>query len=318
LKSNLVVFGYDEVGNKVLELDELGKPNYWAYDQANRVRAARDGIQAQTYFHYDAVGQVRIRRDADNRETTFGYHGYDASRRPTSMSFSTDPWIYYKYDSLGNLTEVKDETGTFAQEYDRLDRLTKKITKTGTVYYEFDRTGLKTRLKDPDGRNSDYVYDAAGRLSKLELDDARTAYWEYDRSGLMIRRTSAVAAPSTPEAFSYYLYDVAGRTSSVFHKDAAMNVLSSVDVLQRNANGAVERQREDGGTWYQYFVYDALDRVTNEAKLASGGSFAYGFTYNFDAASNRTFKRNDAFPTSLYSYFEYNNRNQVTKEFFAI
>ena len=164
-------------------------------------------------YGYDAAGSLRQKTDADGRYTFFGYFGYDASRRPTTISFDTDSWIYYQYDSLGNLLTVKDQTGTFTSDYDFLNRRVTKRTAAGNVYFQYDRTGLRTMSLGPDGGGTYHTYDAASRLVQASMFDPtisgapRPTYFTLDASGM---RTAKLSFPNS--VFSYYANDNAGRT----------------------------------------------------------------------------------------------------------
>ncbi|MEZ0228969.1 MAG: hypothetical protein ACAI25_10120 [Planctomycetota bacterium] len=310
---NIRYWGYDQVGNRTVQVDERGGATYWAYDQADRVRMVMDagdltGVRGKTYHGWDAVGLTRMKTDADGRLTSFGYFGYDASRRPTTMSFSADPTIYYTYDSLGNLTSVLDETGTSTSAHDGLNRLTKKTTLAGNVYYAYDKTGLKTDLKDTDFKESTYVYDAAGRLQSVTLLDspARAAYYAYDASGRLTKK-----AGISNVVLSYHTYDNAGRLSQLDHRKGSDFSLAISQAYVRDANGAITTIAREGTRSF-YYTFDALGRPTEELDKTSGSTTIYGFRYNYDAASNRYFKYDTV--NNKTFYYSFDSRNALRKE----
>lgn len=261
---------------------------------------------------------MRMKTDADGRLTSFGYFGYDASRRPTTESHDTDATLYFTYDSLGNLTTVQDETGTFTSSYDALNRLTKKVTQAGTVYYAYDKSGLKSDLKDTDLTESTFAYDAAGRLTSVTFLDAspRAAYYLYDASGMATTKVLPNKAGTGYSVCSYYVYDNAGRLSRFENRTPPANAILTYFAYQRNANGAIEQIFHEAGD-YTYYVYDPLDRMTVDTRFASGNSMIYGFYYNYDAASNRYFKYDAAGgpdPSNKTTYYAFDPRNVMTKE----
>jgi len=123
----------------------------------------------------------------------------------------------YKYDKLGNITEIKDiiesaKNQTF--EYDKLGRITKAKGEYGVENYEYGSTGNLIRNKhgellydDPrhpygvtrdgkgnsyeydkngnmtSGRNRDMTYDAEGRLIEIKKSGTKIQKNSYDHTG---------------------------------------------------------------------------------------------------------------------------------------
>jgi YD repeat-containing protein len=83
----------------------------------------------------------------------------------------------------------------------------------------------------------------------------------------------------------------------------------------RNANGAPTSVTREAGL-NQYYVYDALDRLTSELWVDSGGVLLYGFYYNYDECSNRYFKYDTKGTTTGFKifYYSYDKRNFLTQE----
>jgi YD repeat-containing protein len=154
---------------------------YYAYDAAsNRLETrVEQGWGHPSYFTYDLAGRSQNQIDA-----------YDGARRLSKQMFDSDPWIYYAYDAVRNQTIIRDATGTSIYARDKLDRLTSKSNLAGNVYYEWDASGLKSKLTDPGGESSSLFYDSAGRLTRVELSNARAAYYAYDSSGLLTKKRS--------------------------------------------------------------------------------------------------------------------------------
>jgi YD repeat-containing protein len=295
-------FGYDQVGNQVLQLDELFDPSYYVYDGLNRLSQALDATLAKTYFGYDAVSNTVLRIDADGRKT---YYGYDGAWRLSKQMFDTDPWIYYAYDSVMNQTIVDDTTGKNVYARDKLDRLVSKTTLAGTVYYAYDASGKKAQLYPPDGSFTYYYYDLAGRLSSLTLSGLRSAYYAYDQAGLPTKK----ALPLNVD-ISYYRYDVAARLSQLENRFSDLTLVSYF-AYNRDANGNPTSITREAGI-NNYYTYDARDRLTLD-KTTSGASTVYGFTYSYDAASNRLTKTDTV--ANQATYYVYNKLNLLSKDF---
>ncbi len=193
-------------------------------------------------------------------------------------------------------------TSTF--EYDKLGRLTKKVTLAGAVYYAYDASGKKTSLKDRDLKENVYVWDDDGRLEKVEIDAARSAYYVYDASGLMAKKV-------LPEVvMSYFSYDSAGRLSQLENRGPTYAAEITYFAYTRNENGAITRMRHEDNE-DTYHSYDALERLTREWRLPTMTDRDFDNEYEYDAASNRTRKRDVA---TQEFYYTYDSRNLVTKE----
>ena len=278
-------------------------------------------------YGYNAAGSLRQKTDADGRFTFFGYFGYDASRRPTTMSFAAptgtpDPWIYYGYDSLGNLKTVQDQTGTFTTDFDFLNRKVTKRTVSGNVYFQYDRSSKRTLSVGPDGGGTYHTYDAAGRLIQATMFDPtisgapRQTYYTYDASGM---RTAKVSYGNN--VIAYYLYDNAGRTIVVNNlipnpSPPPTSITQTYFFYGRDANGnmiSTTREAAQATATGQniYYAYDALDRLSLE-EHKTGTTLFYGWQYNYDPCSNRYFKYDEIALKATYCY--YNGLNELTTE----
>jgi len=306
-------FVFDEVGNQLRSIDELGKTTYFTYDGLDRQTHVKDQAAAVTYTGYDSRSSMVLRLDADNRST---YMGYDAAARRTALWFaapsSPDTPIYYGYDTVGNMTTVQDNTVATANyfTFDRLDRLTKEFTTAGAVYYAYDKAGLKARLKDPALNETYYGYDVASRLAHAQLLDGtpRAQYYEYDGSGMLVKK----ASPQN-RVLTYYNYDNAGRQSQILARDNAGDVISYFAYTRlENGLASIVLREDDGLTAYGW---DQLDRLVSEQQYTPfPSSLVYSVLYSYDAASNRI-RKTDAL-NSLPTYYGYDSRNLIYQERF--
>ncbi len=71
-------FGFDAVGSQVLQLDELGNPAYFTYDDLKRLTEVKDAAFKATTFEYDTRSEPTKRVDALGDAT---YMAYDAAGR---------------------------------------------------------------------------------------------------------------------------------------------------------------------------------------------------------------------------------------------
>jgi len=284
-----------------------------SYDGLRRMTHAKDALFATTYLGYDSRSSSVLRVDADGRAA---YMTYDSAGRLSRQLFATpvagetgDKPIYYVYDAVDNVRIVDDrlaglEVSYF--DYDVVDRLATKKTIAGGVYYAYDVSGKRSSLKDRDLTENRYVYDAAGRLVAEELAAGRSVYFEYDSSGMLTKR----ALPGDAVQ-AYWTYDRAGQLLNLVNRNPSAGVLCSF-YYSRDAAGQITQIDREGGRRV-YHEYDALDRLTLERQYSSTPAIIYGFSYSFDAASNRATKV-DSVATQA-TYYSYDARNLLTKEY---
>lgn len=160
-----------------------------------------EAVLADTPSGYWRLGDQSGTRDGVGNPTQIGKVGgvvetyqYDALDRLTevcyqaSCSGSSDPFIRWSYDEVGNrLTEARP-AGTTTYGYDNADQLTEQSGLGGTVNYTYDDNG---NLLSKGGRT--FVWDLAGRLAGTTLAGTTVAYG-YDGEGKRLSETDGTAA----------------------------------------------------------------------------------------------------------------------------
>jgi YD repeat-containing protein len=122
------------------------------------------------------------------------------------------------YDNLDRVTSTTDPQGTTAYAYDPFNRT---VTTTqpdpggnsqtpGPITKQyFDARGLLTRITDPDGNNTRWTYDGAGRVTnesnQLGIGDRS---YKYDAAGRLTQRTDRLGRQIV------YAYDAVGNNTS--------------------------------------------------------------------------------------------------------
>ncbi len=155
---------YDDVGNKIYEIDGNGR---------------------RTDFHYDDLNRL-IKKELPGDEYILPGDTYPTpDYRPT---------LVYKYDYNGNkIAEItaKGNTGTtnpadytVSYQYDELNRQVKIINPAGNetkAYY--NPAGQKVRIVDPLSNESRVVYDSRGNEIAVIDGEGNVSYFEYDIIG---------------------------------------------------------------------------------------------------------------------------------------
>ena len=166
-----------------------------SYNDRNLLVASVDGWSTNTYSH-DVLGRLTgMVERIDAGEVVSWSYFYDEIGQATGVSWTlivtTNVFTQsrvYSYDSLGRITNVASDLGSFAysytnaglqvaqlrypntdtatMKYDSLGRLTNLTYSTGGSWqYSYDSRDFITRRVDPAGYVYTYMYDEVGRLT---------------------------------------------------------------------------------------------------------------------------------------------------------
>ncbi|MGP4012750.1 golvesin C-terminal-like domain-containing protein [Streptomyces sp. 4N124] len=227
---NSSAYVYDERGNVLEFVDELGKKTTQTYDVYGRTLVAtvpKDQDAGDTITtpapEYDENDNV-TRRQAPNGAVTTAV--YDAADRMTESTAPRDTdssperrWTY-TYDSVGNLLRTVEPKGNLTAEdgdytttnaYDEIYQLIRVTNAEGDrIGYSYDDVGNavkvvdpnKNATEDPDDYASRTTYDLNHRVTEvLDATGRITAKFTYDKDSLTLSRTDAAGATT------YMAYD---------------------------------------------------------------------------------------------------------------
>lgn len=194
--------------------------------------------------------------------------------------------VIYKYDLYGSLTEAAfDTSNRIVMNYDALGRpVSSTQTMDGVsrpISYLYDVAGRQTRITHPDGAWWGYEYDAASRLVRVRDDDGIELVTNvYDTWGRLERMNRDSSAPD-----SLMFYDNANRLDRIFVDHPS----SSYDVNRAyNYNQANETKSE--ATDNQLYVWNAQPAGTLDTPYVPDGLNQYdsvnGVTYAHDVNGN--------------------------------
>ncbi|MGH3937223.1 MAG: DUF6531 domain-containing protein [Pseudonocardiaceae bacterium] len=284
----LTTLGYDEVGRLLSETDPLGRVSTFAYDAAGRLLQRVDGDGARVRWSYDVSGRVR----------TLGGGSSD------------DPQISITRDGLGRPVRI-GEPGRQCQElrWDRSGRLIERRRGELAMRWRYDADGRRCALGYPDGSETAYTSEKAGRtvamdhplLGRVRLDrdpvgrlvglhgDGMSATWRYDAGDLVgydlehggTRRatrltrdaTGRISSVSVDGQVRHYGYDPAGQLVSVTGPQGEFS-------FDYDANGRLVREAGPGGL--VEYGHDAAGQLTS-ARRAGGGECHF----EYDGAGRR-------------------------------
>lgn len=242
---------------------------------------------------YDAannVSQLRTRLGE-----TIGL-AYDNRRLVTQMTVperaGLDPThtrdVTYRYDLFGSLTEAAfDSANRVVMNYDAFGR---QVSSTQImdgisrpISYLYDIAGRQSRVTHPDGAWWGYEYDAAGRLVRVRDDDGvELVNNVYDIWGRLERMNRDSSAPDT-----VMFYDDANRLNRLLidHPSGSYDVNWT---FGHNPAGQIRSQSTDN----QLYVWNAQPPGSLDTPFVPDGLNQYdsvnGVTYAHDANGNLT------------------------------
>ncbi|GJM17949.1 MAG: hypothetical protein DHS20C14_01620 [Phycisphaeraceae bacterium] len=179
-------------------------------------------------------------------------------------------WIRHDFDSSGNPTAVEEFTyNTYGQMLTHTHpETTVLVSGTPTAYtrtdkYEYDNGYVDKVIIDDGGLNLTYEYehDAVGNLTKITEPDGDVSVWIYNQYNEIVRYERYDADPDPGPAVLYaaadYFYDANGN-------------LVREDITNLDATQASVGANPELTTIREYDAYNLLERVAVEAGIFSG------------------------------------------------
>jgi RHS repeat-associated protein len=313
-----VTMGYDSYGELQTLQDQRGFTTTFEYDRAHRPQTRRDPLGREATVEYDAIGNVRVGTDRLGRRVEISY---DKLSRPQQVRYN-DATVNYGYDAKGRWTSISDATSTISWEYDLANRPTKETTPQGSVEYEYWNDDQRKTLKVNGQIQSEYEYDNAGRLQKINkgLEQFVFAYdklsrrtrldrpngvatvYEYDDVHRLKRLTHVGGAVPEDFQYSYSPDDEIASITSAFGATQLpqTKTVAAADAANRitNYNGTnlvFDNEGQTTANGSQIYTWDARGRLTQAT--AAGQTINYGY----DALERRV-SRTDASGTMTFQY----------------
>lgn len=271
-------YGYDSAGH-VTSVTLPSGNGYHAtrtFDRAGRLTEVTNANSSSTLSDYvytrDAVGNPTQVVSQDGT-TSLTYDALDRLKKvcyATSCPNSTDPFVEYTYDSVGNRTAESGPKalggagGAATYSYNAADELTGKVVGTDTTSYTYDTDGQQTQAGD-----RSFTYDLAGNLASTTKGNDSTVY-SYDGDGTRIKAVNSTNGSGTSS--SDLLWDVNfGLPQLAEERDS-----SSGSVARSYLYGLSRIAMKTGGNAY-YYHYDGQGSVVG---LTSGtGTTEWTYSY---------------------------------------
>lgn len=331
-------FVYDAAGNPIEMTDINQIAHVFTYDGRNRLLSATiDGKTAsQTYT---AAGLIQSITDRSSRTLARTYNAQGLLDRITAPG---NEYLFFGYDANHNLIESSAYSAlgeltrylgydfgnpaanpdlSPGQPWKTLVRNPENTADLETVYQY--RHGNLSQAVDPEGGQTDYLYDTLDRVIQTTqkingTQDAVTTYgydihdnlvsvtdasmnqtrYEYDDNNRLIRQISPdtgttrfvhdisgnrITQTRQDGTAVVYTYDALGRFTRIETADPLETVVYGYDE-HPNGKGRLTSITDSSGT-YQY-TYDTLGRMIREDKTLF--NTAYSTQYAYDDAGNLT------------------------------
>ncbi|CAN7593134.1 DUF6531 domain-containing protein [Variovorax sp. LjRoot175] len=262
---------------------------------------------------FDALGLPVWIIDAMSQVTTIAR---DALGRPTGLLFADGKTTTLRYDltpsSKGYLSEIVDRSGITEYTRDAFGRVTAKRQSLASglvqqVSYAYGASGLLASIGYPNGSVLSYGYDATGRLAQLNwngnplitsiawnpMGQATGWNWAFVAPSLGASRSYDTAGRLTATEFSSYVWDAAGRITSLTQNlfqpgdaDPTHSTIASASTTWGVSYDAVGRITGFDATGHSTgFGYDANGNRASSTKTISGQTT--NLSYTVGASSNR-------------------------------
>lgn len=180
-----------------------------------------------------------------------------------------------------------------------------------------DANGNMDALADADGSTTDYVYDAANRLTDIWVDSVHIVEYSLDDVG---RPSTAGYVNGTSTLWSY---DDAGRIDVIQHKLGTTNLLTLDYNYTPDALIAEIAQSDTSGTYTMNYEYDKRSRLIREhgdlppiptGEGGSGSALTIDLRYTYDQVGNRLTKEDvEAGTLTTYTYDVHDASYQHTR-----
>ncbi len=224
----------------------------------DRLRTLSDALNRRQHYRYSRHDQLIEVTDGKGQRPTYQWQQGDRLQQKTSAVGQTD----YHYNALGQTTHIEHPHSANTYHYDAAQRLRHThsqhhlhspehtLTSTYSAAWQINRSAAG------EGWQTDYRYDATGRLLYLQDGDGRSARFSYDDGGRLTRQT-------LPNGWqSHYFYDAADQLENlqITHLNSATSSLSQV--------------------FNQVFRYDNLGRLTLQTRTLNGDRHQHDYRYD--------------------------------------
>jgi RHS repeat-associated protein len=250
---NTVRLRYDERGNPTGLVDPFGGLVSTTYDAMRRPVVVTDQVGRVTRIERDAAGRV-VRQHLPTGDVVESRR--DPRGQPTDVRVNGRDVIVFDRDRTGRplLIHEPARNRTLTFTWTSGGQLESLDADGAEMRWEYDRDGLVSARHHPGGRTTRYVWDRAGHLSTVVIDDRGEIDLERDRDG----RLTSLRTPGFERRWDHDNDGLVVATHmSGPHDD------QTVELVRDAAGRVVEARDEAGVTRYRY---DAAHQLVAAAR----------------------------------------------------
>ena len=327
-QTHITLYQYDKRGGMIREIDPLLAEKTYTYDGSGNIISMVDEEENETTVRYNLnhlpvqINYYNGRCDNGSRLDGSQNNGSQNNGSPNNSSQNNGSQnngsqinskeVKFRYNSRGELVEMKDWNGTAVLEHDSLGRLT-KITdhNNRSTGYSYDPAGNITGIVYPDGSTISRAYDKNNRLKSVTDPEGILTQYGYDAAGNLL----SINAPGSSAAFAYnanrlpiqaqyqfgdgtslaetFMYDVMGRIINAERKSqisvpGSLQGTSQANTLENSQDNPLDNLNPYQLPKSTAYTYDALGRLLSITEKR--GEKHTTETYVYDALGNQISK----------------------------
>ena len=231
---------YDLLGNRLSTTDPYGNKTLYRYDPFSRLVEEVDPFGFSKSFRYDGMDNLIEEIDEEGNSTKKSYTSLGAL---ASIEYPDGSFERFTYDLAGRLILKEERTGALVRtSYDYRDRplLIEKLDSEGNLLSVEEKRYKGDLLlfeRDPNGVETLYSYDGAGRLIEKKRADLIESL-SYDAFSRPYRRVRG-------EKVNIKLFDPLGRVVESRVETGSGELLKKVEKVY-DLHGNVTKTRENG------------------------------------------------------------------------
>lgn len=260
--------GYDLANNRVLSLDQVGRPSYFVWDELNRLYCRYNALLETTYTHYDARSAATKQIDGEGRTA---YYTFDRLGRQTHQKNALDEVTYFGYSGRGNRVVVVNPRGNATYfRFDLLSRLSEREHQLGGVrYFGYDPSSNQVLQLDERLNPTYFTLDGLNRVTHSKDALLAVSYMGYDE------RSSPVLRLDADGRASYMAYDGARRLERTWYANPVETADQPIYYGYDQVSNLASVDDSLAGLGVSTNEFDKLDRLTKKNTVAGAVYYAY-------------------------------------------
>ena len=299
------LIAYNGEGDKVLEVDPLGRETRFEYDEAHRLLRMiepqwKEDEHRVTENVFDKNGnlvQSTLFNEPQNRVRYQEWDDLDRLKRVTDAEGGVE---HLSYDHVGNITmEITARGDVIKHGFDARNRRIRRIVAIGRVTeperdirttFHYDKVGNLLREEQPNGNVIVHEYDDLNRRISTVDDLGPVSTMKYDARGNVVEATDGRGL------LTVHHYDELDRLDEQI-LPAERTITTSWDI----AGNKIAETNARGHR--SVFEYDELNRLV---KTIDPDPFADEASFTYDAAGNRLTETDRRGNVTSFEYDELN------------